>query len=230
MNSATQFVLTVIAYVVPILLAIVLREVFHARVARFFGDHRLAEAGRTSFNPLKHIDPFGTVLLPLALVYAGMMPFGYPKPLPPEAQRLGEVSKYMTPIALSGVLANFLMGIAWALFLMLLLVTESASPFLALMGKMGMGVNAAMVVFNLLPVPPFDGGRALAGMLPLAFARRLVQIEYYGLYIAIGLFILLNIKMFQGFFLAARSRGNGSGPVGTRPRTRNVRTVPLPEP
>lgn len=205
MNSATQFVLTVLAYAVPILLAIVLREVFHARVARFFGDHRLADAGRTSFNPMNHIDPFGTVLLPLLLVYVGMMPFGYPKQLPPQAQRVGEVFKYMTPIALSGVLANFLMGIGWALFLMLLLTTDTASPFLLLMGKMGMGVNAAMVVFNMLPVPPFDGGRALAGVLPLALARRFVQIEYYGLYIAIGLLILLQFKMFQSVFLAAIS-------------------------
>lgn len=203
MNSFVQFSLTVLAYAIPILLAIMLREVLHAYVARQFGDNGPAAAGRLSLNPLKHIDPFGTVLLPLLLLWAGLMPFGYPKAYPPGTVRVAEVYPHMTVIALSGPLGNFIMGLAWVAFLFVLMLTGSDSEFLVKMGQVGMGVNAAMIVFNLLPIPPFDGGRAIAGQLPLALAQRFVQIERYSLFMVIGLLVLLQLGIFKGAFSGA---------------------------
>ncbi len=203
MNSVIPFVLTVLAYAVPVLMAIVLGSVAHAYVSRHYGDNGPADAGRLSLNPMQHIDPFGTILLPLLLLWAGVTPFAYPKALPPNAMRFCEVYPHMTPIALSGPGANFLLGVAWVVFLFIQIVTGSESAFLRTMGQAGMSVSAAFVVFNMLPVPPFAGGRAIAGLLPLAAGHRFVQIERYGLFVTIGIVLLLQLNAFRSLFAGA---------------------------
>jgi Zn-dependent protease len=203
MNSVIPFIQTVLAYAVPVLMAIVLGSVAHAHVSRHYGDSGPADAGRTSFNPLQHIDPFGTILLPLLLLLAGVTPFAYPKALPPHAMRWCEVYPHMTLIALSGPAANFVLGITWVMFLFFHAMMGGEAGFLRTMGQAGMSVSAAFVVFNMLPVPPFAGGRAIAGLLPLAAGHRFVQIERYGLFVTIGIVLLLQLSAFRSLFAGA---------------------------
>jgi len=182
---------TILVYALPVLFAITLHEAAHGYVARMFGDPTAAEAGRISANPLRHIDPIGTVAMPLLLYFAtaGQFVFGYAKPVPVDFRRLRHPRRDMVWVAAAGPGANLVQAFAWTLFGSVLLSTGNAEPFFLLMAKAGVLVNLVMFALNLFPVPPLDGGRILVGLLPLPLARLVARIEPFGFFIVMGLVI-----------------------------------------
>jgi len=196
-----QIIQTISVYAIPVLFAISLHEAAHGYVARYFGDPTAAEAGRLTANPLRHIDPFGTILLPLLLYMTIQVPFGYAKPVPVDFARLRNPKKQMAFVALAGPMANFLMGLAWMIFGLLVIALGSSEQFLFEMVRAGVMVNAAMFVFNLIPVPPLDGGRIVTGLLPMPLARQYASIERYSLFVFIGLIVLLQMRVLDGFLI-----------------------------
>jgi len=189
---------TIAVYAIPVLFAISLHEAAHGYIARYFGDPTAADQGRLSINPIRHIDPFGTILLPLALYVSVGVPFGYAKPVPVDYSRLRNPKKQMALVALGGPLANFAMGFVWLLFLIVLLAAGVQEPFFQKMAHAGIAVNAAMCVFNLIPIPPLDGGRIMTGLLPMSLARPYASIERYSLFVFIGLIVLMQMHVLDG--------------------------------
>ena len=174
MHSVSSQVLTLIIFVIPVLFAISFHEAAHGYVARFFGDSTAADEGRVSINPLRHIDPLGTVLLPMVAYWLIQLPFGYAKPVPVDFSRLGNRRRDAAFVAFAGPAANLAMGLLWALFALLVGVRQ---PVLYQMAQAGILVNAAMFVFNMIPVPPLDGGEILMSLLPRRFARKMEAIR-----------------------------------------------------
>ena len=203
MNSTTVLILTIVAYAIPVLFAISLHEASHGYVARYFGDPTAADLGRLSPNPLRHIDPFGTVLLPLALYYTTGVPFGYAKPVPVDYARLRNPKKQMALVALAGPMSNFFMGLGWLIFAYTLILTGAQGQFIHKMAQVGVTVNAIMFVFNLIPLPPLDGGRIVTGMLPVPLAIRFARIERYSLFVFIGLIVLMQFRVLDGVLIEA---------------------------
>lgn len=201
MNSQ-QIIQTITVYAIPVLFAISLHEAAHGYVARYFGDSTAADLGRVSINPFRHIDPFGTVLMPLGLALMGLPAIGFAKPVPVQYSRLRNPKKQMAYVALAGPAANFLMGLAWALFAIALLKSGVPGSIFIDIAKAGVGVNAAMCVFNLIPIPPLDGGRVLTGLLPMPLAIKFAQIERYSLFVFIALIVLMQLHLLDGFLLA----------------------------
>lgn len=191
MSDISQAIQTIAVYAIPVLFAISLHEAAHGYVARYFGDTTAAQQGRLTPNPMKHIDPFGTVILPLLLYLTIHMPFGYAKPVPVDYSRLRNPKKQMGFVAAAGPAANFAMALGWAIMLVLLRGTGVNEPFLIGMAVAGINVNAVMCVFNLLPIPPLDGGRIVTALLPIELARPYASIERYTPYIFIGLIVLM---------------------------------------
>lgn len=198
-----QLLLLIIAYAVPLLFAIALHETAHGYVARYFGDPTAAQAGRLTLNPFHHIDLFGTVLLPLALYFSTGVPFGYAKPVPVDFSRLRNPKKHMALVALAGPMSNFFMGLAWMIFYFSLMVSGAQGQFILKMAMVGVSVNAAMFVFNLIPVPPLDGGRIVTGMLPMPLAVKFASIERHSLFIFIALIVLMQFHVLDGALIAA---------------------------
>ncbi len=203
MNNLPQLVLTIVAFAIPVLFAIALHEAAHGYAARYFGDTTAADQGRLSLNPLRHIDPFGTVLLPLALYFSIGVPFGFAKPVPVDYSRLRNPKPQMAIVAFAGPLSNFFMGLAWMVFLAVLVVTGSQGQWINKMAQVGVTVNAMMFVFNLIPIPPLDGGRVVTGLLPMSLARPYAQIERYSMFVFIGLIALLYFKVLDGVLMGA---------------------------
>jgi Zn-dependent protease len=191
MSEFSQAIQTVAVYAIPVLFAISLHEAAHGYVARYFGDTTAAQQGRLTPNPMKHIDPFGTIVLPLLLYLTIHMPFGYAKPVPVDYSRLRNPKKQMGFVAAAGPAANFAMALGWAVMLVLLRGTGISEPFLVGMAVAGINVNAVMCVFNLLPIPPLDGGRIVTALLPMELARPYASIERYTPFIFIGLIVLM---------------------------------------
>jgi Zn-dependent protease len=198
-----SFVQTATVFVIPVLFAISLHEAAHGYVARYFGDSTAAEAGRLTINPLKHIDPFGTILLPLILGWVLGQPFGFAKPVPVDYGRLRNPKKHMAFVAAAGPAANFIMGLAWTiLWVVLTQVFQLAGDdFFVQMADAGRGVNSIMCVFNLIPIPPLDGGRIVTGMLPMSLARPYARIERYGMFVFVGLIVMLQLGLLTGFLV-----------------------------
>lgn len=195
MNDFSQAIQTIAVYAIPVLFAISLHEAAHGYVARYFGDPTAHQLGRLSVNPTRHIDPFGTIILPLILYLTIHMPFGYAKPVPVDYSRLRNPKKQMGFVAAAGPMANFAMGLAWMIWLVLMRGMGVSEPFLIKMAVAGVNVNAIMCVFNLLPVPPLDGGRIMTALLPNELARRYARIELYTPYIFIGLLVAMYFNL-----------------------------------
>ncbi|MFN2310156.1 MAG: site-2 protease family protein [Gammaproteobacteria bacterium] len=176
----------------PLLFAITLHEVAHGWMARRLGDHTAEMLGRLSLNPLKHIDPIGTVLVPGILLFVGGFIFGWAKPVPVDARNLHNPKRDMAVVAAAGPLSNLAMALIWALIAKLGLML-AALPWISLplilMGKLGIFINLILMVLNLLPMPPLDGGRVLVGLLPDRYAVRVAGLEPYGLFILVGLLV-----------------------------------------
>jgi Zn-dependent protease len=189
---------TIAVYALPVLFAITLHEAAHGYVARYFGDPTAAQAGRISLNPLRHIDPMGTIVVPLVLLFAtklmgGGLLFGWAKPVPVNWSRLRRPKRDMLWVALAGPASNLLMAIGWVLFLRALLMLDLISgpqDFWALMASAGVQVNLILMALNLLPLPPLDGGRIVFSLLPPRLAWRYGRIEPYGLVILVVLMML----------------------------------------
>ncbi len=182
--------ITVVA--LPLLLAITLHEAAHGWVAWKLGDNTAKSLGRVSFNPLVHIDPFGTVILPvLMLVTSGFM-FGWAKPVPVNFRALKSPRRDMVLVALAGPGANvLLMFIAAILYNFLPLVPEVAHLWISENLYYMIFLNAILAVFNMLPIPPLDGGRVAVGLLPYPFSRYMARLEPYGMLILISLLFII---------------------------------------
>jgi Zn-dependent protease len=182
---------TVAIYALPVLFAITVHEAAHGYAARHFGDNTAWSLGRVTLNPAKHIDPVGTILMPLMLylVTSGAFLFGYAKPVPVRFGNLRNPKRDMIWVALAGPGANLVQAFLWGVLLYLLQGAEVSEPFFLKMCQGGVLVNVVMFAFNLFPLPPLDGGRILVGLLPYRQAELVSRIEPWGFFIVMGLVI-----------------------------------------
>lgn len=181
-------------WAIPVIFAITLHEAAHGYIAKFFGDKTAWMLGRVTLNPLKHIDPVGTILVPLTILVmskllgGGFILFGWAKPVPINFSALRNPKQDMLWVALAGPGANLLMAIIWALVIRLgVLLGDNYTQPMALMGAAGIYINAVLMALNLLPLPPLDGGRVMVSLLPNRYAYRFAQLEPYGFYILLAL-------------------------------------------
>ena len=198
---------------IPILLAITVHEASHGYAAKYFGDLTAERLGRISLNPLKHIDPVGTILLPALTLFFGGVLFGWAKPVPVNFGNLRHPKKDMLWVAAAGPASNFVMAVLWSLLLGTIKYKLSQGvysplfPLLLQMSFVGVTINVVLMVLNLLPMPPLDGGRIAVSLLPNNLAIKLAQVEKYGFAILIALMFtgVLNkiIGPFIGFFQQA---------------------------
>lgn len=182
---------TIALYALPVLFAITIHEAAHGYVARHFGDNTAYMLGRVTLNPLKHIDPVGTILMPLLLYFAtsGAFLFGYAKPVPVRFGKLRNPKRDMIWVALAGPGVNFLQAFLWGALLYILKGMEVSEPFFLKMAQGGVLVNLVMFAFNLFPLPPLDGGRILVGLLPYRQAELVSRVEPWGFFIVMALVI-----------------------------------------
>lgn len=185
MNEIIQ-ALTV--YALPVIFAITLHEAAHAYAAKHFGDLTAYSQGRVSFNPLVHIDPVGTILIPAVLFAIGSpFLFGYAKPVPINFGNLRKPKRDMAWVALAGPGANLAMAFLWMFFVLLLQVLKVDADFFFKMAQAGVSINLMLFAFNLFPIPPLDGGRIAVSLLPHKYAYQFSQIEPYGFFIVMAL-------------------------------------------
>lgn len=176
------------AYALPILFAITVHEAAHGYAAKYFGDLTAERMGRITLNPFKHIDPIGTILLPALSIMLGGVLFGWAKPVPVNFGQLRRPKQDMLWVALAGPASNFVMAIGWGLLLARVeLFPESAQAYLSQMSLAGIQINLVLLVLNLFPLPPLDGGRIAVSLLPMKAAIKFAQIERYGMFILIAL-------------------------------------------
>ncbi len=184
-----ELITKIALYAPPILLAITLHEVAHGWAARSLGDPTAANLGRLTLNPFKHVDPVGTVLVPVVLVMLGGLLFGWAKPVPVNMHRLNDPKRDMALVAAAGPASNFVMALFWAYIIKSGMHAEAevSATLMIEMGKVGLVINLILMVLNLIPIPPLDGGRVLCGILPDGLSQALSKIEPYGLFIIFGL-------------------------------------------
>jgi Zn-dependent protease len=186
-----EIIRTVTIYALPVLFAITVHEAAHGYVARWFGDNTAYVAGRVTLNPFKHIDPMGTIVMPLLLYFAtqGAFLFGYAKPVPVNFGQLRRPKQQMVWVALAGPASNFIQAILWALLLIVLGASGVTEDFWLKMCRAGIITNLVMWAFNLFPLPPLDGGRIVVGLLPRRLAWSFSRIEPWGFFIVMALVI-----------------------------------------
>ena len=187
--DAAELIQTVLIYALPVLFAITVHEAAHGYVARMLGDPTAAMLGRLTLNPLKHIDPIGTILMPLLLYFStsGAFLFGYAKPVPVNFGQLRHPKRDMIWVALAGPVSNFIQALLWAIVLVALVVAGVQERFWLEMARAGILTNLVMWAFNLFPLPPLDGGRIVAGLLPAKLAIPFSRIEPFGFFIVLAL-------------------------------------------
>ncbi len=193
MGDGSTLIYTVSVWLIPVLLAITLHEAAHGWVAWRLGDDTAMRAGRVTINPLRHVDPVGTVLLPgMLLAFGAPFLFGYAKPVPVRFDRLNSPRRDMVWVALAGPAANLLLAFCAALLLHIVTaLPPAASEWLARNLFNAIAINLVLAVFNMLPLPPLDGGRVAVGLLPDRLARPLARLERYGMLILLGLLFVL---------------------------------------
>ena len=178
----------IIVWAVPVLFAITVHEVAHGWVANRFGDATAKLAGRLTINPIKHVDPVGTVLVPGLLLFLGGFLFGWAKPVPVNFGNLRQPRRDMVYVAIAGPGANLVMAFIWGFVgFMARFLPEFAALPLLYMSVAGLYINAILMLVNLIPIPPLDGGRVAAGLLPASLAQPYSRLEPYGLFIMLGL-------------------------------------------
>jgi Zn-dependent protease len=184
-----NLVQTVLIYALPVLFAITIHEAAHGYVARALGDNTAYALGRVTLNPIRHVDPMGTIVMPLLLYFAtkGAFLFGYAKPVPVNFGQLRHPKRDMIWVALAGPASNFAQAILWAVAYTLLAGSGITERFFLEMCKAGVLVNLVMWAFNVFPLPPLDGGRILVGLLPRRLAWSFSRIEPWGFFIVLGL-------------------------------------------
>lgn len=177
---------------IPVIFAITVHEAAHGYAAKHFGDMTAERMGRISLNPIKHIDPVGTILLPALTMLLGGVLFGWAKPVPVNFNQLRNPKKDMFWVAAAGPASNFVMAIIWAITLNFInLLPESAATFFEYMAIIGLQINLILMVLNLIPLPPLDGGRIAVSLLPTDLAIKLARVEKYG-------FMILIVLLFTG--------------------------------
>ncbi len=192
MNDLIQ---TITLYAIPVIFAITLHEAAHGYVARMFGDPTAAQMGRITLNPIRHIDPVGTILVPLGILLMSRilggpaMLFGWAKPVPVDWSRLRRPKRDMLWVAAAGPAANLFMAILWAISLRLMFESGLSGGFWFEMAMVGIRVNLVLMALNLLPIPPLDGGRIVFSLLPSRMAWQYSRIEPFGLIIVVVLLV-----------------------------------------
>jgi Zn-dependent protease len=199
-----ELIRNIAVYALPVIFAITLHEAAHAYAARFFGDNTAYAAGRMSLNPIIHIDLFGTIVIPVLLYLSTGFVFGYAKPVPIDFSRLRHPKRDMAWVALAGPGANFVMALMWLVFAALLAYFQVQEPFPHKVAQAGVLTNLLMFAFNLVPIPPLDGGRVLTAILPHKLAYKFARIEPYGFFIVLALIALkiLNFWVVPLYYLA----------------------------
>ena len=189
--QSSNIIQTVLIYALPVLFAITIHEAAHGYVARWFGDNTAYAAGRVTLNPLKHIDPMGTIVMPLLLYFAtqGAFLFGYAKPVPVNFAALRKPKQQMVWVALAGPASNFIQALLWGIAFIVVTGSGVTERFWVDMCKAGVLTNLVMWAFNLFPLPPLDGGRVVVGLLPRRLAWQFSRIEPWGFFIVMGLVI-----------------------------------------
>jgi Zn-dependent protease len=182
---------TIVVYALPVIFAITLHEAAHGYVARALGDNTAYVLGRVSFNPMRHIDPIGTIAMPLILYFLtnGAFVFGYAKPVPISFGSLRNPRWGTLWVAAAGPACNFVQAIVWGVFGVALAALGIDEPFFTRMAAAGVGVNLVLGVLNLFPLPPLDGGRVLAALLPTRASIALSRLEPYGFIIVMALLV-----------------------------------------
>jgi Zn-dependent protease len=180
---------TIAVYAIPVLFAITVHEAAHGYVARMFGDNTAYVLGRVTLNPIKHIDPIGTVVLPLGMALFTPFIFGWAKPVPVDWNSLRRPKRDMIWVAAAGPGVNLVMAILWAILFSVLQMVGVQERFFFEVAQAGVSVNLVIMALNLLPIPPLDGGRIVAGLLPRDLSNAYSRIEPFGLFIIVGLLV-----------------------------------------
>ncbi len=184
-----KIIYTIAVWAIPVIFAITVHEVAHGWVANKLGDGTAKMLGRLTLNPIKHIDPIGTIVVPIAMVLLSGFAFGWAKPVPVNTRNLRQPRRDMAIVAIAGPLANVVMAIMWVIFLKLATLVSDANiaKGLVAMASAGITINLVLFIFNLFPIPPLDGSKVLAGFVSPSVSAILDKIEPYGFFIVMGL-------------------------------------------
>lgn len=180
----------IVVWALPVVFAITLHEVAHGWAAKYLGDRTAEMMGRLTLNPIRHVDPIGTVALPLLMLAVSPFVFGWAKPVPVTWENLRNPRRDMALVAVAGPAANLVMAVFWVLVIKLaILFPMAVSEFFILMGFAGIVINLVLMILNLLPIPPLDGSRLVSSVLPGPWAYHYSRLEPYGIIILLGLLV-----------------------------------------